>query len=125
MAIRRFSQSGRLICRDVPLCHCGQSSLSAIPSVDPTVGARQDEISNELRYAGAFFDEYPVVTTGLYYFNQYINNSENHSLFGGAVRQCGGGIQNHDVYVLGVFMNGDYAVTKWLPGPDSNQRPSD
>ncbi len=70
----------------------------------------QDQISNELRYAGGFG---PVeVTAGLYYFTQDIIYNENRSIFGGAVRQSGGGIQDHKVF--GVFANSDWTATDKL-----------
>ncbi len=79
-----------------------------IPFDDPLND--QDQISNELRYAGTFG---PVdLTTGLFYFGQDIIYSENRSLFGGAVRQSGGGIQEH--HVFGAFVNTDWHATDKL-----------
>lgn len=70
----------------------------------------QSQISNELRYAGGFG---PVeVTAGLYYFSQEIVYSENRSIFGGFVRQSGGGIQDHNVF--GTFANADWVATDKL-----------
>ena len=74
-------------------------------------GQQQSQFSNELRYAGTF-NEVLELTTGLYYFDQDITYSENRSLFGGAVRQSGGGEQSHQVF--GVFVNGDYSLSDKL-----------
>ena len=74
-------------------------------------GLEQQQWSNELRYFGRFGDVVDV-TTGLYYFHQDISNGEARSLFGGAVRQTGGGSQEQDVY--GVFLNLDADVTDSL-----------
>ena len=89
------------------------SSCLQVGAADPVIpgpGNDQDQISNELRYAGAFG---PVdLTTGAFYFGQDIVYSENRSLFGGAVRQSGGGIQEH--HVFGAFVNTDWHATEKL-----------
>lgn len=68
---------------------------------------RQDQWSNELRYAGTFGDF--EVTTGVFYFNQNIDYIELRKLVGGALRISGGGRQNQDT--LGVFFSTDWRVT--------------
>jgi iron complex outermembrane receptor protein len=68
---------------------------------------RQDQWSNELRYAGTFGDF--EVTTGVFYFNQNIDYIELRKLAGGALRISGGGRQNQDT--LGVFFSTDWRVT--------------
>ncbi len=71
---------------------------------------RQDQWSNELRYAGTFgaFD----VTTGVYYFTQNIDYIELRKLAGGALRISGGGKQ--DQKTLGLFFSTDWHVTDTL-----------
>ena len=90
---------------------CLSDPVGAEPVPIPDGGTDQRQYSNELRYAGRFGDVFDL-TTGLYYFEQRTANSENRSLFAGAVRQSGGGIQNHQVF--GVFANGDYDVSDTL-----------
>jgi iron complex outermembrane receptor protein len=68
---------------------------------------RQDQWSNELRYAGTFGDF--EVTTGVFYFNQNIDYIELRKLAGGALRISGGGRQDQDT--LGVFFSTDWRVT--------------
>jgi iron complex outermembrane receptor protein len=71
----------------------------------------QDQISNELRYAGTFGNV--DLTTGLFYFTQNLGYDEGRNLLGAltptgapALTQHGGGIQDHDT--LGAFVNLDY-----------------
>ncbi|MEL6362062.1 MAG: TonB-dependent receptor [Pseudomonadota bacterium] len=68
----------------------------------------QDQISNEFRYAGRFFDSLDV-TTGVFYFQQTVEYDEKRFLLGGASNQFGGGQQDHDV--IGIFGNFDYDVS--------------
>ena len=79
--------------------------------------------SNELRYAGRFFESLHA-TTGVYYFTNEINYHERRSLFtdvlamsgllpkGADVAQSGGG--NYDVETLGLFLSLDYDLTSQL-----------
>ncbi|MEQ8559815.1 MAG: TonB-dependent receptor [Henriciella sp.] len=76
----------------------------------------QEQISNELRYAGTFGNT--DVTTGLYYFNQTLDYTEIRNLpttrpaaFPAALPWgfYGGGSQDHTVY--GAFANVDYSIT--------------
>ena len=90
---------------------CLQDPVGSAPRPVPDGGTNQEQFSNELRYAGRFNDFFDL-TTGLYYFDQDITNSENRSLFGGVVRQSGGGIQSHQVF--GAFVNGDFDVSEKL-----------
>lgn len=71
---------------------------------------RQDQWSNELRYAGTFgaID----VTAGVYYFNQHIDYIELRRLAGGALRISGGGRQDQNT--AGVFFSTDWRVTDTL-----------
>jgi iron complex outermembrane receptor protein len=57
----------------------------------------QEQYSNELRYAGTFFERLDV-TTGVYYFTQQINYQDNRRGNGGAVNVYSGGIQDSDTY---------------------------
>ncbi len=70
-----------------------------------------EQFSNELRYAGLFFDRL-LLTTGFYYFNNEIVYHEHRSLSFGQIQQSGGGTL--DVETFGLFMNGDYDLTDWL-----------
>ena len=70
-----------------------------------------EQFSNELRYAGLFFDRL-FLTTGFYYFTNEIKYHESRDLAFGTVRQHGGG--DYDVETFGLFMNGDYDLTDKL-----------
>lgn len=71
----------------------------------------QEQISNELRYNGAFGAA--DVTTGVYYFEQDILYTENRNLPSDPRGMYyGGGDQNHTVF--GLFGQVDYAVTENL-----------
>ena len=70
-----------------------------------------EQFSNELRYAGLFFDRL-FLTTGFYYFTNEIGYHESRDLAFGTVRQHGGG--DYDVETFGLFMNGDYDLTDKL-----------
>lgn len=73
----------------------------------------QEQISNELRYAGTFGNA--DITTGLYYFNQEISYTENRNLPPlSAAQFYGGGEQDHTVY--GIFGQLDYAFTDRFNG---------
>jgi iron complex outermembrane recepter protein len=68
---------------------------------------RQDQLSDELRYAGTFG---PVsLTTGLYWFTQDLSYFENRILANGAINSTLGGEQSHDAY--GVFAQADIALS--------------
>lgn len=54
----------------------------------------QDQLSNELRYSGAFDNIY--VTTGIYYFEQDLLYLERRRIQGGALDITGGGTQQSD-----------------------------
>ena len=64
--------------------------------------------SNELRYAGRFFESLHA-TTGFYYFTNEINYHDRRYLLGGAIVQDLGG--NYYVDTLGVFLSFDYDLT--------------
>lgn len=68
---------------------------------------RQHQFSDELRYAGTFGNV--EVTSGLYYFQQYINYIESRRLSGGALTISGGGIQHQKTF--GAFFSTDWHVT--------------
>ena len=82
------------------------------------------QLSNELRYAGRFFESLHA-TTGVYYFTNEINYHERRSLLtdvlaasglplppGTDVAQSGGG--NYDIETLGLFLSLDYDLTSKL-----------
>ena len=64
--------------------------------------------SNELRYAGRFFESLHT-TTGFYYFTNEINYHDRRYLLGGTLTQDLGG--NYYVDTLGVFLSFDYDLT--------------
>ena len=64
--------------------------------------------SNELRYAGRFFESLHT-TAGFYYFTNEINYHDRRYLLGGALVQDLGG--NYYVDTLGVFLSFDYDLT--------------
>ena len=69
----------------------------------------QEQISNELRYAGTFGNA--DVTTGVYYFNQDLSYTEVRDLPPlSALTFYGGGRQDHTVW--GVFAQVDYSFTE-------------
>ncbi|MEM9360608.1 MAG: TonB-dependent receptor [Pseudomonadota bacterium] len=73
----------------------------------------QDQISNELRYAGTFGNA--EVTTGVYYFDQeYANDEIRFIPPASAAGFYGGGSMDHTVY--GIFGQVDYAFTEKLTG---------
>lgn len=67
---------------------------------------RQDQMSNELRYAGEFGRV--SLTTGLYWFTQDLTYLENRILAGGAIDSTLGGEQDHEAY--GVFAQADIGL---------------
>lgn len=71
---------------------------------------RQDQFSNELRYAGTFGSL--ELTTGLYYFEQNIDYIELRKLAGGALRISGGGKQDQTTF--GAFVSTDWKLTDTL-----------
>ncbi|WP_238550709.1 TonB-dependent receptor [Blastomonas sp. AAP53] len=71
---------------------------------------RQNQFSNELRYAGTFGSV--DVTTGLYYFEQDIDYIELRRLAGGALRISGGGKQAQTTF--GAFVSTDWRLTDTL-----------
>jgi iron complex outermembrane receptor protein len=69
---------------------------------------RQDQWSNELRYAGTFGKV--ELTTGLYYFEQNMDYIELRKLANGALRISGGGIQDQKTF--GAFVSTDWRLTE-------------
>ena len=76
-----------------------------------TTTSAQDQISNEIRYNGRFFDTLDV-TTGVYYFTQDNAYTERRAILGGLQNFFGGGQQNHDV--IGIFGQFDYDLSDTL-----------
>ena len=73
--------------------------------------ATAEQFSNELRYAGRFFDKL-LLTSGFYYFTNEIDYHEYRILNFGRIQQNGGGL--YDVETFGLFMSGDYDLTDHL-----------
>lgn len=93
----------------------GTSDIDSTPSslFHADFTTTQDQISNELRYAGSFGKA--DVTTGLFYFQQDLGYDEARNLLGAltpngspALRQHGGGSQDHET--IGAFANVDFAL---------------
>ena len=73
-----------------------------------------EQFSNELRYAGTFFNRLQLAT-GVYYFTHALDYYETRELGfanGPLVHQFGGGY--YEVDSLGLFLNLDYDLTDWL-----------
>ena len=92
-----------------------QSGVSDIDSTPASLfhaafATDQDQISNELRYAGSFGDL--DLTTGLFYFQQNLAYDEGRQLLGGVIQQYGGGIQDHET--IGAFANIDYHLNDYI-----------
>ena len=103
-AWREFNQSGTSDIDSTPL-----SVFHAAFETD------QDQVSNELRYAGTF-DNFDV-TTGVFYFKQNLGYDEARNLLGvltpsgaPALTQHGGGAQDHKT--VGAFANVDINVNE-------------
>ena len=85
----------------------GDIDASPTPSFAADTLTRQHQFSDELRYAGTF--GIVELTTGLYYFQQYINYIEKRRLSGGALIVSGGGVQYQKTF--GAFISTDIHVT--------------
>ncbi len=73
---------------------------------------QQEQISNELRYAGSFVDDRLTLTTGIYYFEQDIYYREGRHIQGDALRVALGGDMDHET--LGIFASADYDLSdRW------------
>ena len=106
LAWRQFNQDGLSDIDSTPL-----SIFNATFATD------QDQISNELRYAGT--SDRVDLTTGLFYFKQNLGYDETRNLLGlltptgaPALTQSGGGEQDHETF--GVFANIDFNVNDQL-----------
>ncbi len=91
----------------------GSSDIDSSPAFlfHADFGTEQDQISNELRYAGRFNDTFDL-TAGLYYFSQNLAYDEGRRILGGALTQDGGGIQDHRSF--GAFAQIDYDISERL-----------
>jgi iron complex outermembrane recepter protein len=87
----------------------GRSDIDStpLPLFHASFATNQDQLSNELRYAGSFgkLD----LTTGLYFFTQDTAYQETRNIAFGRLNFFGGGQQNQKTY--GAFAQGDYALT--------------
>ncbi len=97
-------------------------ALSSVDELTTVTGLRNfetllraEQFSNEVRYAGTFFNRLQL-TTGFYYFTNAIDYHERRKLTddtqGRARIQNGGGL--YDVETFGLFLAGDYDLTDWL-----------
>ena len=85
---------------------------SAASILSLTANTQQEQLSNELRYAGSFMGGALQLTTGLYYFEQDIHYREERYLFDGTKNVAVGGDMDHKTW--GVFVNNDYSITDAL-----------
>ena len=99
--------------RDFDQTASSDIDASILPIFDANVGIAQEQISNEIRYNGRFFDDRLDFTAGFFYFSQDINYSEQRRVFSAAAGAIlnidGGGIQDTETY--GIFAAGEYDVT--------------
>jgi len=85
---------------------------TALQVFDANFNVRQDQISNEIRYNGRFFDDRLDFTTGIFYFQQDLEYAEQRIVGGAQTRFDGGGIQDHETF--GIFAAGEYDLTdRW------------
>ena len=101
--------------RDAELATGGDIDSLPVDLFTSTTALTQEQVSNELRYAGTFGAA--QVTTGAYYFEQDVAYDETRDLLNATGPTAppeffGGGGQNHTVY--GVFGQVDYALTENL-----------
>lgn len=100
--------------RDLDLTTLGDIDSLPIFIFHSDTVLKQDQISNELRYAGGF--EFFDITAGLYYFNQDVAYDEFRDIFVGALGTqlpfAGGGKQDHTVY--GAFAQADIPLTNTI-----------
>jgi len=73
---------------------------------------KQNQFSNELRYAGTAFDGKLDYTFGHYYFEQNMSYLEGRIIFGGLIRAALGGEMDHKT--TGAFVSGDYHISDKL-----------
>ena len=73
---------------------------------------QQDQVSNELRWAGSLLDDKLDLTIGHYYFQQDYSYREGRLVHGGLLRAALGGDMDHDA--TGVFVNTDYHLSDKL-----------
>jgi len=98
--------------RDFSQVASSDIDASILQIFDILVGVEQDQISNELRYNGRFFDDRLDFTTGFFYFNQDLAYSEQRRVFGAQTPFDGGGVQNTETF--GLFAAGEYEITDRL-----------
>jgi len=93
--------------------HNAQTDVDSLPTEGFTglFFTKQDQISNELRYAGTFGERFDL-TAGVYYFSQDIIYRERRELLGGLLASTFGGNQEHQTW--GIFAQGDYDLTETL-----------
>lgn len=93
--------------------HDGLSDVDGLPQVLFHGGVRtlQDQLSNELRYAGTVARGVDL-TAGVYWFTQDILYREERILSGGAVRSTLGGDQDH--WIWAAFVASDVALSDTL-----------
>jgi len=95
------------------LDHVGLTDVDGLPQVLFHAGVRtlQEQISNELRYAGTVARGVDL-TAGIYYFTQDILYREERILAGGALRSTLGGDQDH--WTWAAFVASDVALSSTL-----------
>ncbi len=87
--------------------------LDGTPAPIFNVGATQtaEQVSNEVRYTGVFFDRL-VLTTGFYYFTNEVLHHDRYAFETFGFEQDGGGTLDLESFAL--FLTGDYDLTDRL-----------
>lgn len=98
--------------REVDMLSVFDLDGSPVPIFAVSADTEQDQISNEIRYAGSAFDDKLDYTVGYYYFEQDISYLEGRLIFGGARRVALGGNMDHKT--TGIFASGDYHLSERL-----------
>ncbi|WP_288130412.1 TonB-dependent receptor [Microbulbifer sp.] len=105
--------------RDYDMFGTGDVDSLPVPVFHSTSLIEQDQLSNELRYAGRFGAT--SITTGLYWFNQDLKYMEGREILGVLaplspvfpLNQIGGGVQEHEA--IGVFTQADIDLNEsWV-----------
>lgn len=98
--------------REVSMYSAFDLDGSPTPIFSLGTSTAQNQLSNELRFAGVALDGKFDYTFGHYYFQQEVEYLEGRSISGGAIRVALGGEMDHTT--TGVFVSGDYHLSERL-----------
>jgi len=79
---------------------------------DAAFNVQQNQISNELRYNGRFFEDRLDFTAGVFFFQQDLQYEEQRRVFPAQTPFDGGGILDHETF--GIFAAGEFQATDRL-----------